>query len=485
MSRRILAIDIRNHSLSALLLTTGMKNMVVENCTAIEINAKSETHSETEALSAALAELKSAFDTTNASVVIGLPAWHSHYRVLNLPFADEKRIRQILAFELEPILPLPVDRLISDFSLTAKEDGATVLTATTDRQYLDAVINTLVENGLRPQTVVPGGFALPTRFSHHKEHFPDQYLIMDIDGDRATLFAVGQERILTARSLPFDVSTDDTMRMLGTSIRQTLLGFADTVAYRYQPETLYVTGQETLHQMVIEGLGDFNSIKVQNIDLRTLETRIEFSPSATECQTTVPDGALALALTEAEQKADFYYHRTGSAVHNLWASYKSYLKVPMALMSVIIFLFFIGIFWELHVFNQRVGRINQEILAVMQSAFPEITTISGRPADLMKSKLEEFKKGQVEYSVSGGPALTIDILQQISDLIPKEVEVLLNRLNVSSDVVTISGETVDYNTVEDIKSRLEQSPLFKAVSITNSDRDKSGKKVRFRLKIDI
>ena len=160
MSRRILAIDIRNHSLSALLLTTGMKNMVVENCTAIEINAKSETHSETEALSAALAELKSAFDTTNASVVIGLPAWHSHYRVLNLPFADEKRIRQILAFELEPILPLPVDRLISDFSLTAKEDGATVLTATTDRQYLDAVINTLVENGLRPQTVVPRWFCL-------------------------------------------------------------------------------------------------------------------------------------------------------------------------------------------------------------------------------------------------------------------------------------------------------------------------------------
>jgi outer membrane translocation and assembly module TamA len=39
--------------------------------------------------------------------------------------------------------------------------------------------------------------------------------------------------------------------------------------------------------------------------------------------------------------------------------------------------------------------------------------------------------------------------------------------------------------VEDIKSRLEKGELFKQVTIASADMDKSGKKVRFKLKIDL
>ena len=77
------------------------------------------------------------------------------------------------------------------------------------------------------------------------------------------------------------------------------------------------------------------------------------------------------------------------------------------------------------------------------------------------------------------------MLHQISVLIPQKADVLLNRLVIGSDSLTLAGETVDFNTVEDIKRRLENSDIFKQVDITNSDRDKSGQKVRFRLKIDL
>ena len=77
------------------------------------------------------------------------------------------------------------------------------------------------------------------------------------------------------------------------------------------------------------------------------------------------------------------------------------------------------------------------------------------------------------------------MLLQISQSIPDNIEVLLNRLTIGADEVTISGETTDFNTVDDIKSRLEKSELFKQITIASANMDKSGKKVLFKLKIDL
>ena len=46
-----------------------------------------------------------------AACVLGIPATFVSFRNLSLPFHDLKKIRQILPFELEPSLPLPVEEL--------------------------------------------------------------------------------------------------------------------------------------------------------------------------------------------------------------------------------------------------------------------------------------------------------------------------------------------------------------------------------------
>ena len=78
---------------------------------------------------------------------------------------------------------------------------------------------------------------------------------------------------------------------------------------------------------------------------------------------------------------------------------------------------------------------------------------------------------------------TIDILLEISRAIPKEADVLFTRLVLGSDGLTLSGETAAFNVVDDIKGRLEQSDLFKEVTIASANMEKSGSKVRFKLKL--
>jgi len=49
----------------------------------------------------------------------------------------------------------------------------------------------------------------------------------------------------------------------------------------------------------------------------------------------------------------------------------------------------------------------------------------------------------------------------------------------------VDGETAGFNIVDDIKNRLEQSDLFKQVTIASANMDRSGNKVRFSLKLEL
>jgi general secretion pathway protein L len=73
----------------------------------------------------------------------------------------------------------------------------------------------------------------------------------------------------------------------------------------------------------------------------------------------------------------------------------------------------------------------------------------------------------------------------LSQLVPPSVDVIFERLTMGGDAVTVSGETADFNTVDDIKSRIEKSSIFTQVTIASANMDKSGKKVRFKLKIEL
>ena len=55
---------------------------------------------------------------------------------------------------------------------------------------------------------------------------------------------------------------------------------------------------------------------------------------------------------------------------------------------------------------------------------------------------------------------------------------------VGTDNLVLSGNTDTFNTVDEIKGGLEDAEVFKQVTISSADLEKSGKGVRFKLKLD-
>jgi len=77
----------------------------------------------------------------------------------------------------------------------------------------------------------------------------------------------------------------------------------------------------------------------------------------------------------------------------------------------------------------------------------------------------------------------LDLLKDISDRIPKSLDVRVSRMVIDQETVRVSGKTDTFNTVDNIKNGLETSKYFSGVTISSASLDRTGKRVQFEIKL--
>lgn len=480
MSRQIIAIDIRGTTLVGVLLTTGLKSNLIEGCAQVPLSTDSEAVAP---LTSALAQLRRQLDFGDAAAVIGLPADHTLFRTIAIPFKEEKKIRQVLPFELEPSLPVAVDNLVIDFQKGLNPETNELLTVAIDRRELDATMAALAEARINPQLVVPGDFALALALGAHDQGLPEQALLLNVGQSKSTLFALISRKVALARCLTANATTEDGVEMLTLKLRQTLTAFADNQAGGFTPTTLYLSGPALDDEAVAARLIESMEIPSQTVDLRTMVPKLDMAET-TQWRPCVMNGALAMALIEAEGRSCPNFHRTSSLFKNYWTTYRPYVRGPAIALAIVILLAMGGILLENHLLQNRLDHLNRQAEAIFATTFPDTRRV-GDPLSQMKSELRSVKGGSIDAGQAIPQVRTVDILQQLSQMIPKELDVLFSRMVLGSDGLTVTGETTGFNVVDDVKNRLEQNGLFKQVTIASANMDRSGNKVRFSLKLEI
>ena len=479
MSRQILAIDIRHDTIAAVLLNAGLKINTVTGCAQMPLASEAE---ESENFAESLENLLTEINAVPANVVVSLPSNESIFRILTVPFKEEGKIRQILPFELEPIIPIPADELVIGFQKEVVDEQSEVLATAMERGLYDVYQNSFADANLKPQLIVPGSFPIISQLIASDDQLP-QALVLDVDRGITTLYALVARRIALVRSLTGGAYTDADAESLALQIRQTLTAFEDVKAIDFKPVRVYVCGPDLQDSAVMDRIAAALDLPPHTVDLRRDLDKVEFSVMD-DYEPWYMDNALALALLEAEGLDCPNFHRTRSPLRNYWAAYRPYIKSPAILLTIALILGLGGVFYDSHLLQKRLDAINSQMEQVFTSAFPQERLTKGAALAQMKSKLKEAQKGS-SAPVEGATRMTsIDTLLQISQLLPNSIDVIINRFVVGDDSVTVSGETSGFNIVDDIKSRLEQSDSFREVTIASANMDTAGKKVRFKLKIE-
>ncbi|MGD8880921.1 MAG: type II secretion system protein GspL, partial [Desulfobacterales bacterium] len=472
MSRKVLGIDIRNHSVNAVLLNSSLREYRVDDYIHL---AFSDPDDPEKGLTAALEILTEKMDLSGSDYVVSIPAGHFTFRNLQVPFNNTKKIRMVLPFELEPTLPYAVDDLVVDFQPlngSLEGDQTELIAAAIEKNRLTPYIEALASIEVDPEKLTFSG--LPTALClAHQAELEEEQLFIEIDEAAGTLFMLAGDRLQLVRSFPLPTAGPSKAKLLCAQIQQTLAAFQESSDLNLQPIEVVASGI---------GLDETNMAayisKALNIPVTaaSVADRLNIPVESYTGNPWIPaqmDNALALTLMEVESFDTLNFHKGQFAAQKFLSKHKTPLIKTGILAAAVLVLMFFNVLMGTYTINKQVRGIEQQMNQIFKATFPEVKTIR-YPYQEMQARMRETQKNAAFQAETGPHIRSIDILNSISENIPNNIKVDFTRLVIQPENVLISGTTDTFNSVDDIKSRLEQIQYFEKVTISSANIDRSG-----------
>jgi general secretion pathway protein L len=482
MSRKVLGIDIRKESVSAVVVKTGLRENRIDTHAFIPIP---DSEQDPDNIKAALEALASQIDPAGCDCVVSIAADHFSYRILKVPFKEAKKIRMVLPFELEPMVPFAVDNLVIDYIDLETErvsDQTDLIAVAVPKSELNLYIESLAAIKIDPEMITISGVPSALFLARLSEPGEDQ-LFLEINRTISTLFIVSNGRIKLLRSIPTPVAEDTRAGALGAFVRRTLAAYGELSGSDFRPLDIVMTGSG------LNGAGfDRNVAGILNLPANRLnlcgQLKIPIDDEdVNPWDPALMDSALSLAMVEIEGISGLNFHKSQFALKKLFVKHKkNWIKTGIFAAAVLLLLLF-NIIADSYTLNKQLNHYDQQIESIFKATFPKQKSVE--PFQQMQINLKEAKKNAVGQSSTGPHLRSIDILNAISRSIPATITVDVTRMVISPETVLISGTTDTFNSVQDIKSNLEQIDFFKRVTISSTNKERSGKEIRFQLKVEL
>ena len=482
MSRKVLGIDIRKESVSAVLVRTSLRENRIDTHAFIPIP---DSEQDPDNIKAALQALAGQIDPAGCDCVVSISADHFSYRILKVPFKEAKKIRMVLPFELEPMIPLAVDDLVIDYLDLESDrlsDQTDLLAVAVPKSELDRYVENLAAIKIDPEMITISGLPSALFLARTADPGEDQ-LFLDINQTISTLFIVSSGRIRLLRSIPTPVSENTRARALGAFVRRTLTAYGELSLADFQPPDMVMTGSGLNGANFDRDVAGFLKLPANRLNICDhLKIPID-DEDVNPWDPALMDSALSLALVEIEGISGLNFHKGQFALKKFFVKHKKNWIKTGIIAAVVLFLLLFNIITDSYTLNKQLNYYDRQIHAIFKATFPQQKDVD--PYQQMQINLREAKKDAVVQGDSGPQLRSIDILNAISRSIPATVTIDVTRMVISPDNVLISGSTDTFNSVQDIKSNLEQVDFFKRVTISSTNKDRSGKEIRFQLKVEL
>ena len=494
MPGKTLGIDIDNDSVTAVQVEGGIRGYNIVGCDRVMIE-------EAGGLDEALTALSEQVDFKADACISSIPGEHISYRNLRMPFRDTRKIRQTIAFELETMVPFPIDSLIVDFTIINQSDQSEILAASVSREYLSEYLTHLKGHGIDPDILDIRGVPM-VFWLLRQEGIPDNGLLLEIGLKKSTMLLYLNRRIGLIRTLPFsDGFMAQTMSRTSsaaetqsakhiescfskfcTDVHNTLHTFGYQSNREVMPEKVFVTGSGSLYPETESLLERFLDIPVERINV-IKDRRVHMGEDvALRWNPGIMDSALALAIRDNKQGLGFNFRRDEFEIRKRYFRLKKEIRKAAVFLLVILSLFTADLGVDYYFLKKRYRMLDKQITGIFRQTLPDVKRIVD-PVQQMTVKIYEIKKSALSLPGIRGDRKVLDLLRDISLRIPGSLDVKVTRMTVEPEIVRIKGETDTFNTVDAIKKGLEPSEYFNAVTISSANLDRSGKRVQFEIKL--
>lgn len=442
--------------------------------------------------------------------VVSLPPSDIMFRQIHLPFSDESKIKKTLPFEMEPLLPLPIEEVVVDH--VRLPDGG-LLVAAVAKERIRRVISA-VEAHLGQVSAIDIATAVLALPFLEQKSLPEAGVLLDVGA--SSTFAVFYEKgsIVQIRSFPFggntitralagdlscDVNEAESIKMnaaYGTktdgalaACREFCASLINTVEFMLLNETMKsiparvaVTGGGSLFKPLLAELEKIFGAVVEVFD-SSRYGRLEIGA---DLQKSYPPQIMNTAVAAMQRavasRKSFNFRQGEFAARNVPSDLKKPLQWGAIILGIILFLAAADLFLGYRVQARQADNLKNQISLIFKKHYPQAQMVD--PVAQLKTKLAEDKK---MYGLdNGAPGATVlELLKDISGFIAPALDIIITHFHYENNIVLLKGEAQKVDDVTTVKNELMKSRYFKNVTIGATSLAKEGAKVNFDLRIEL
>ena len=485
MPGKILGIDISEESVSAVQVKSGLNRHEITACAQVPIE---------NGVGEALENLFQQMNPKSDTYLLSIPGDRVSYRNLQMPFKDPKKIRQTLSFEIETMVPFPVEELVVDFSVLERGDHSEILAATVKKDLVREYLEQLKPYGVDPEVLdIRGVPALLWLIK--QEGTPQTGLLVDVGGKKNSMILYVDGRIALIRPFSFNGSApgsrdempppeqmESSLKVVCGTIRNTVHAFSSQNDMDVTVERVFFTGRWALYPETKALLERYLEAPADSVNV-SRDKRVRMSADIFGMwKPALMDHALALTLREEKRVRGFNFRKGEFEVKKQILGSTKELRKAAILLLVVLFFLVLDFGVDYHLLKKRYDALDRKVTEVYRKTFPEVTKVQA-PLQEMKARINEVKKSALMMPGVRTDERVIDLLKDISERVPKNMDVHVTRMVVDPETVQVSGDTDNFNTVDSLKGKLEPSAYFTTVTITSANLDRKGKRVEFDLKL--
>jgi general secretion pathway protein L len=511
MPEKILGLDIGGDSIKAVQVMAGLRGYEVTDTALVNIDEAGGAES----------ALKSLFENDafkSGICITTLPSKDFFFRNIRLPFKDKKKIGRTIAYELEPLIPYPADEVLIDYIITDQTDQTDIFSAAVAKSAASDLIKYLKKCNVEASIMDIDAVPVVSRLliSHAVSVVAGCGLLLDI-GDRDTTgvifgksgifhirrFSFGGEKITKAiaKALKIEFSEAEKKKRTGDTgeagkeISAMCGKFFSEVKNTLQFLSLKGNLKENLSKILLAGGGalypplqkkmeTFFSLRVEMVDISAADDITMEKEVKDRWNPMLMNQALALAIRETKKGSGFNFAQGEFGPKRKYEKFQKDFRWAAAIVFIILCAFGVDLYIDYHYERAHLNKLKHEITDVFKKTCPEVTRIVD-PVQQLKVRIAEARNSSSGLNGAGSGIRTLDIIKDISRLVPESTDFLITSFTFDGAAVKIKGETDNFNTVDNIKNSLGKSNYFKNVTISSASLIKKGSRVGFDLRMEL
>jgi len=441
-----------------------------------------------------------------------------------VPLQGHHKIRQVIKFQAEPHIPFPIEEVVIDFLETAAaEDNKTsVIIIGAKKELIAKQLELWNAVGLDPEILGVDAFALVNNYLLRAGAAAPEEMVMLLDiGATKTLLiimrgrsailarsiAVGGDDITEALQEEFAIdfqAAEKLKREKATAVPgEQLSGDEERIQKTISPmltrlvsevdrsmrstsatlkgaevSKLYLCGGGALLARMVELLS-----REFGCEARLLSSLAPFDGSGGDeamCAAGVATGLAIQGLGLGGAEVDF--RRDDFAYAGVLARAKRQMVIAailgVCILGVLTFNFTGSFIKKRHAH----AALAKDLEQIYRETFPGEQAVGAvSVASRMEQKFKEYQQAYERFSALSATAISsLEVLREISALVPEEIKAQVTNLSVSQDRVEMDGLVNSPADADRIKQALQKSKYFKTVDVPSTSAH-GGNKHKFKL----